>query len=828
MIMSSHSSLLPSSSLSLAILALLVVSAPSAGAAGASQNTVKEGLLLDVGPRDRFWRHHVTEESLLYNGVNYYHDIRSCIDDSVTPEERLAAKTSTTTATTSSSTRKARSVIRDPIDNTAMLVVVENALLPIHVKLVQTLATCVRTFLPHLYESRAMYQEMDLDEDTGLGGNCPTHLAPLVGVFVPDVVEEMYRTLQTAYDAAGWKRIVDIEQRDHALEREVTLFPPQDLGMRASEHLTYRDFPRLAEHNDGHTTYTMNFAFVGPEDYEGGEFFILGENVDGSAYRRFVKPNKYEAMVFLGGRYLHGVNEIKGGHREMYSTEFWPYPDTPFGSSLWSNFPKNMEDYVDRCNMERKAGNLGPCKAEWKLRTVYHDNLDEVKNKYSSGDDARQTQEEDDVDTTYNYDKKGRKLPPPVHDGIDRKKDHTERPNRVRPSHLKAVHVIYGDDDGNQFDSRDFKNRRDEPDFYIPKKLSPGEMHPIRWREDLSPIDGSDGESFVVGFPPELHQEFLKYVKEAGMMKLAYDLLYKEKALVAGEQRIYVLDDGETWTAMVQGSWKNDMIWLDPGDESAFESVLAVLRRGGFDVVLDSIARTFDLKGLMVQGIGAIFLSKYDYTENMHVDINGSRGSFYNVIVPVHIPENDVAIFKLADQNDDTLGTIKLDPSFGVVLGGESRHGTGECDYRAEGGFRLSFAVYVADINEENIELISSDSTSLWPTEGDIDWFRAQKGRLWSKDGENSLKNDKGREPMNVQDHDEDCPQHKDLCETDLTGKRLECPKTCQLYLEDDKYYAKFFPGRQSPNAFPTCTTSDEPSCKDQNKQQQQGTAATA
>ena len=37
-------------------------------------------------------------------------------------------------------------------------------------------------------------------------------------------------------------------------------------------------------------------------------------------------------------------------------------------------------------------------------------------------------------------------------------------------------------------------------------------MMPIRWREDLTPVDGSDGESFVVGFPPELHEEFKKYV----------------------------------------------------------------------------------------------------------------------------------------------------------------------------------------------------------------------------------------------------------------------------------------------------------------------------
>jgi len=33
-----------------------------------------------------------------------------------------------------------------------------------------------------------------------------------------------------------------------------------------------------------------------------------------------------------------------------------------------------------------------------------------------------------------------------------------------------------------------------------------------------------------------------------------------------------------------------DMIWIDPGDEECFESLLHVLRKGGFDTVLESVA----------------------------------------------------------------------------------------------------------------------------------------------------------------------------------------------------------------------------------------------
>ena len=786
----------------------------------------------EIGSLDRFWKYNLIEETLVYEGVNHYHTIKNCIKDTLPQKDYFRVKTAN-----NHGIRKAGRTINDPHNhNIPMLVVVENAMHPIHVKAVQALASCVRTSLPHLYESRAMYQELNLDEDDGSGGNCPTHLAPLVGIFLPEVIEEMKATLKVAYAGTpGWQDGVAHDQANIYLPREKKMYPPDEVGMRASELLTYSDFPRLKEHHDGDTVYTMNFAFVPPESYQGGEFFMITQDPDGeNMVRQSVKPNQYEAMVFLGGQYLHGVEEILGGHREMFSTELWAFPDTPFGANLWNNFPGNMMEYVSNCNLQERKMKSDRCTLPYELRTAYADSRDAVRDKYDGdgdfdendfdyeydGDDDDDDYDDDGhhEDKQYDFDRKekdahGEFLNPPF-PGINRMKDNVARPNRTRPNSLKLTRVVFGDGTGKQFDLSSFYGEREEPDFLIPKKLGVGEMVPIRWRDDLTPVDNSDGESFVVGFPPELHQEFKKYVANSGMMDVAHSILYKEEPLQAGDQRIYTLNDGEKWTAMVQGAWDTDMVWLDPGDESCFESLLGILRRGNFDKVLEQVAKTFDLDGLMIQGVGAIFLTEYTKTENMHVDIPGSRGSFYNIIVPVHIPANDVAIFKLCDKGDDFQGKLRLDPNVGVVLGGESRHGTGECNYRKKEDFRLSFAVYVADINDENIDMIASDSTSLWPTSGDTFFFEAQKGRLWTKDGENSLKRDKGRMPMNIQDRSDRCGHlDKSMCMTDLQGMRLMCPKTCELYLEDDVYYAKYFPNQIPPNQTPTCTKKDDPTC---------------
>jgi len=196
----------------------------------------------------------------------------------------------------------------------------------------------------------------------------------------------------------------------------------------------------------------------------------------------------------------------------------------------------------------------------------------------------------------------------------------------------------------------------------------------------------------------------------------------------------------------------------------------------------------------------------YFYGTTFSLTTDTSRGSFYNVIVPIHIPEDDVAALYVGEDNNENWGTVNLQPDVGILVGGESLHGTAKCDYREAKDFRLSFAIYMADVNDDNVDLVASDSTSLWPSIGDSSFIASQRERLWTRDGTASLVNDKGRKPFNVQDEDSDCARSKHLCDTDLLGKRLRCPKTCNLYMEDEVYYAKL-KAEGSLLSSPTCSS---------------------
>jgi hypothetical protein len=338
----------------------------------------------------------------------------------------------------------------------------------------------------------------------------------------------------------------------------------------------------------------------------------------------------------------------------------------------------------------------------------------------------------------------------------------------------------------------------EEPDFAIPKHLSPGEMVRVQWRSTMTPVDS---QARIIGLPPELSDELQAYIEHSGLMDVARKSLYEEdpRKWEHEASRLHTLKDGRKWSAM-NSNWDSDMIWMDPADEECFEYLLAMLGRGGFDIVLDQIGKHFQLESLMIGGIGTTILSDYKYTgvrTRVHTDMDGVPRTFFNLIFPVHIPENRTAPLYLGNENSTTIGSTNLQRNVGVLLDGETPHGTGVVDYKKDKDFRVAFAVWMADINEENVDIISNDSTALWPPEGDKAWFWAQRGRVWSKDGMRSLKNDQGRKPLKVVDTVDGC--RKDKCEGEnLEQIRRNCAKTCRVYLDDEEYYSLISSQRKS------------------------------
>ena len=596
-----------------------------------------------IGPRDRFWRHIREQETLEIKGKNYYHILNDCLHEGLTPEDQATLNAPNTNRTVGNR------LVDNPGERIGVIILVEvkHAITATEVKALRRLTYCVKQHLPHLHEVRPMYQEYNLQEDPGLGGNTPTHLLPLLGVYLPQIVDTIFATIRMAYDAAGWEALTlrdEImltnaaqEHNDqaqargrpndpprnyyHTAARAKTMPLPEELGFRASEHLTYDDFPHLDSHIDGHeTAVTVNFALAPPTDYEGGYLYVIDSNEETT----LMKPDEFSCIVFLGGIYHHGVTTIRGGRREVFSNEMWYNPDLPLGSNLWTSNGPNMEDYITKCNAEGHVAGKGPCSVKFSDMGNHGVKLTDVRKKYNADGSLIEYDDDDEEDGTATgaageeegedtsddeeYDEDEEEY----YEEDVREKSSSSTANDVGGGYYDFDDYDFGDEEDVQEGSNEdievmdesmdhlMLSAEDEPNFLVPRKLEPGQMEPLYWRDTRERLD--DDEAFVVGLPPKLLEEFSSYMERNGMIAAAKEMLYEEKnnkkkkkkkkGQDEGEKEhaIKTLNDGRTWGIM-RPHWEgNDMVWIDPADEECFESLVDVLRKGDFDVVLEAIA----------------------------------------------------------------------------------------------------------------------------------------------------------------------------------------------------------------------------------------------
>ena len=90
-----------------------------------------------------------------------------------------------------------------------------------------------------------------------------------------------------------------------------------------------------------------------------------------------------------------------------------------------------------------------------------------------------------------------------------------------------------------------------------------------------------------------------------------------------------------------------------------------------------------------------------------------AKGTFYNVVVPIYIPQGGASLYIADDDWDcERLLPIQMRYNQGLVIGGATYHGTGECDDREQRDVHLSVAIHLADVDYYNVEDIAGDNTS--------------------------------------------------------------------------------------------------------------------
>ena len=343
-----------------------------------------------------------------------------------------------------------------------------------------------------------------------------------------------------------------------------------------------------------------------------------------------------------------------------------------------------------------------------------------------------------------------------------------------------------------------FSRREEERSRFSLPRLYPGDIKPIIWKKDLKQMDPYGR---LIGLPPKLTRELQKFCVKSGLMEQFSKLAYGSDKMGPFQSKYLQLNGGRKWIATTpehKSNWKNsDLTWIDSADEQNFEEALSVLRKGDFDVVLRSIGKEFDSEGLMIAGIGFILMT-HTQTGHIHADLSDAGKHWLDLLFPLVLPKRPHrATLRLGDdEDDDRDATIPLTPNVGILLGGDTFHGTGKCDFRSTEEFRVAVTIYLVDINERNARLVSGDESALFPIPGQIEWFLASRGRFFEKNDDNkSMAKDTGRGAFVAKDRFSNCTHSakQGLCDSDWWGVRVNCPRSCDIYVEDERYFGEFF-----------------------------------
>lgn len=249
-----------------------------------------------------------------------------------------------------------------------------------------------------------------------------------------------------------------------------------------------------------------------------------------------------------------------------------------------------------------------------------------------------------------------------------------------------------------------------------------------------------DPFAFRIGLPANLTNELRQFCVDMGFPEIIYDLMGPGEYEPGGDDHVRI--KGKNWYIQRPAKkWHSNSHWMNPNDLQAHEHLLRVLGDGGFDVALAAIGTHFGLESLTCYSVGFFAVN---HCENgwVHDDFNDVGNKTFNVLIPLNLANASAS--ELYVQSRDTpnvTATVHYEYDVAIGVGDDTKHAAGDCDYRDSGGVRFMATIYLAEINEDNVDNIVKHYTDPFPP-ADSDYLLKWRGLHWNKDGSVHLPRD--------------------------------------------------------------------------------------
>ncbi|GKY95843.1 hypothetical protein MPSEU_000544900 [Mayamaea pseudoterrestris] len=281
------------------------------------------------------------------------------------------------------------------------------------------------------------------------------------------------------------------------------------------------------------------------------------------------------------------------------------------------------------------------------------------------------------------------------------------------------------------------KDARPNGDF-IPTPLGPGQLEVIRWADTGKVVTSN---AYRIGMPESVRETLLEYCRRMGVVDIFKHITMQGNSLDIGTDTYLNLDGEEWYLQRPDKKWNSNLQWLSPGDNAAHNHYLEALSVAGFDSVLQSIGERFQMEGLVAFHL--TFMAVSQSTRGyLHYDVTRTQAKAFNVIIPLILanetgPELDLQNYDEDEEDeskqDDRIGRYRYEYHVASMMGDDALHASSAVDYRVQKEMRLAATIYVADVNEANVNEIMSQYTQAYPP-NDRDLLLSWAGTHWKKD----------------------------------------------------------------------------------------------
>jgi len=280
---------------------------------------------------------------------------------------------------------------------------------------------------------------------------------------------------------------------------------------------------------------------------------------------------------------------------------------------------------------------------------------------------------------------------------------------------------------------------RDEPDpegDFIPTPLGPGEVDRIYWRETGEVVTPW---ALRMGLTDRVRKVLLDYCDLLGITEVMRYVTIEGNGLQPGEEAYVNLDEHEWYLQRPDKNWHSNLHWFSPAGGPAHENYLQALSHAGFDDMLKALGEHLNMDGLVAFHV--TFIAVSEATKGyIHQDVGGTQAKTYNMIIPLLLatetaPELDIQDANAPDDDRSWVGRYRYQYDVAALMGDNAYHGTSAVDYRRKKEMRLAATVYVADVNENNVDRIQEDYTQAYPPR-DRDLLMSWAGTHWNRNDE--------------------------------------------------------------------------------------------